>query len=62
MKGEDFPQGDSSGPTGTKGPGQEFKGIRRSRLTLKVEPGEKLLWRKVDGEWALYLVDAHKQA
>lgn len=33
-----------------------FKNI--GRLVLKVEPGEKLIWRCVDGVWARYMVDA----
>ncbi len=68
MKGEDFPEGftGSTGDTGAKGQvgtPVEFKGIRRGRLTIKVDPGEKLLWRKAaDGTWARHSVDASVQS
>lgn len=63
MKGEDFPQGDQTGPKGAYGgAGNNPAHGRRSRLVIKIESGEKLLWRKVDGEWSKYLVDSSVQS
>jgi hypothetical protein len=63
MKGEDYPQGDQSSAKGADGnPNSNPAHGRRSRLAIKIEPGEKLVWRKVDGEWAKYLVDASAQS
>ncbi len=61
MKGEDFPAGEVTGAKGASGGADKPVHKSRGRLVDKIEPGEKLIWRNVDGIWSKYLVDASVQ-